>query len=176
MKLHLVDINPLVVRAWRRYFERFPEVDVQVSDILAVAFHCIVSPANSHGFMDGGIDLAYRNFFGAQIEETVQESILRRPDGSLPVGASIVVRTGHDSIPYMIVAPTMEMPEAVPPQNCSRAMRAILRAIDHTPEIDGDIFCPGLGTLIGRVDPEEAAREMADAYGEWIRTHTQSNS
>ena len=85
----------------------------------------------------------------------------------LPVGASLVVKTGHKSIPWMIVAPTMEMPEAVPASNAARAMGAILRMISqqHVPE--GNIYCPGLCTLTGRVEPEDAAREMAAAYADW---------
>lgn len=50
-----------------------------------MAEHCVVSPANSYGFMDGGIDAAYRSFFGLQIERTVQEAVARRPEGRLPV-------------------------------------------------------------------------------------------
>jgi len=56
MKLHLVDTNAELVGEWQRAFVAFPEVDVQHDDILSVAHHCIVSLANSHGFMDGGID------------------------------------------------------------------------------------------------------------------------
>lgn len=107
MKLHLVDLNLSLVEAWQNHFKPYPEVSIHHCDILSVAEHCIVSPANSHGFMDGGIDLHYRNFFGSQIERTVQSAIQRRPEGLLPVGAALVVGTGHDRIPYMIVAPTV---------------------------------------------------------------------
>lgn len=167
MDLHLVDINPSLVAEWRRCFEQFPEVTIHHAEIFSVAEHCIVSPANSHGFMDGGIDLAYRNFFGERIERTVQDAIQRRPEGILPVGASLAVPTGHEHIPYMIVAPTMEMPEAVPAHHCSRAMTAIFRTLDNHPEISGSVYCPGLATLTGRVEPDIAAEHMAKAYSEW---------
>jgi O-acetyl-ADP-ribose deacetylase (regulator of RNase III) len=167
MKLHLVDINGSLVQAWRAAFADFPEVDIQHGDILPVAHHCLVSPANSHGFMDGGIDDQYRQFFGAQIEQVVQRAILRRPEGLLPVGASLVVPTQHSRVPWLIVAPTMEMPEAVPAQHSGRALRAVLRLVDQHRELDADIFCPGLGTLTGRIPPELAAQEMAKAYSHW---------
>ena len=64
MQLHLVDINSAVVDAWRSAFREFPEVSVQCNDLLAVAENTIVSPANSLGYMDGGIDAAYLEFFG----------------------------------------------------------------------------------------------------------------
>src|ERR1041385_7657247 len=118
MRLHLVDRNQEIVMAWEKAFEQFPEVNVQHADILNVAEHCLVSPANSYGFMDGGIDAAYRVFFGAQIERTAQEAVMKRPEGHLPVGASLVVRTGNARIPFLIVAPTMVMPEEVESRNC----------------------------------------------------------
>ena len=167
MKLHLVDIYGALIQAWRTAFAEYPEVDIQHADILSVAHHCIVSPANSHGFMDGGIDHQYRRFFGNQIESTVQRAIVARPEGRLPVGASLLVPTRHPKIPWLIVAPTMEMPEAVPAHHCARALRAVLRLVDQHPQLDTDIFCPGLGTGIGRVSPEMAAHEMAGAYSEW---------
>ncbi len=169
MKLHLVDIDPKLVGYWRIEFASFPEVDVQCGDILSIAHHCVVSPANSHGFMDGGIDNQYRQFFGANIEHVVQQAILRRPEKLLPVGASLLVPTQHFRIPWLIVAPTMEMPEAVPAHHSGRAFRAVLRLVDQHQQLDSDIFCPGLGTWVGTVPPELAAREMANAYGAWAR-------
>ena len=167
MKLHLVAIDIQLFNAWKIHFKEFPEVEIIHADILSVANHCIVSPANSHGYMDGGIDDVYRQFFGLQIERTVQEAIQQRLDKILPVGASLVVKTGHEKIPWMIVAPTMEMPEAVPASNAARAMGAILRMVSQKQIPDGNIFCPGLCTLTGRVEPQEAAKEMAAAYRDW---------
>ena len=126
MNLHLVDFNGHLVNAWVEAFEQFPEVTIEQGDLLAVARHCIVSPANSYGFMDGGIDAAYRAFFGVQIERTVQDAVTRRPEGHLPVGASLVVRTSHKLVPYMIVAPTMTVPEQVESRNCYRDRRGCL--------------------------------------------------
>jgi O-acetyl-ADP-ribose deacetylase (regulator of RNase III) len=167
MRLHLVDCNEQVVEAWTRRFAPFPEVSIQLGDILTVAEHCLVSPANSYGFMDGGIDAAYRVFFGAQIERTVQDAVKRRPEGHLPVGASLVVRTGHANVPYMIVAPTMTVPEMVESRNCYRAMRAVLRIAGADAEVGRDVYCPGLGTGVGFVPPDHAAEMMAEAYRDW---------
>src|SRR5947208_510544 len=141
MNLHLVDFNGHVVNAWAEAFASFPEVTIQQGDLLAVAKHCVVSPANSYGFMDGGIDAAYRAFFGAQIERRVQEAVAQRPEGHLPVGASLVIRTGHQRVPFLIVAPTMTVPEQVMSSHCYRAMRAVLRVAIG--EVGGDVYCPG---------------------------------
>jgi len=167
MRLHLVDHNGHLVNAWTRAFEPFPDVSVQQGDLLEVAEHCVVSPANSYGFMDGGIDAAYLGFFGTRIQQVVQDAIARRPEGFLPVGGSLVVNTGHERIPFLVVAPTMAIPEQVESSHCYRAMRAILRIAQTTPEVARDIYCPGLATGIGAVPPTEAAAKMAEAYRDW---------
>ncbi|EYF00322.1 hypothetical protein [Chondromyces apiculatus] len=64
-----------------------------------------------------------------------------------------------------IVAPPMLMPEHVPATHACRALRAVLRVAAAHPEAVRDRFCPGLATLVGGVPPEDAAREMAQAYG-----------
>jgi O-acetyl-ADP-ribose deacetylase (regulator of RNase III) len=167
--LHFVDDDEDVVLALATAFAGVPGVQCSGGDILSVARNALVSPANSYGFMDGGIDAHYSQFFGPALQAAVQEAINRRPEGHLPVGASLVVRTGHPRIPFLIVAPTMHTPEEVPGLNCYRAMRAILRLVDAEPEITGEIFCPGLATGTGRVPPAEAAAEMLRAYRDWAR-------
>lgn len=167
MRLHFVDINPRVTDALRESFSAHPEIEVLCADLLSVAKHCIVSPANSFGFMDGGIDAAYLAFFGLPLQQKVQAAIARRPEGMLPVGASLVVKTGNERIPYLIVAPTMETPGEVPATHAGRALRAVLRLADAHPEITTDIYCPGLATFTGRADPQEAAQNMLEAYKHW---------
>ncbi len=86
----------------------------------------IVSPANSYRFMDGGIDDLYIKFFGLPLQTTLQKVIGKRSEGYLPVGCAEVINTNHRRIPYMIAAPTMVTPEAIPSQNCFYAMIAVL--------------------------------------------------
>jgi O-acetyl-ADP-ribose deacetylase (regulator of RNase III) len=167
MVLHLVDTNASLVAAWLEAFAGFPEVVIERADILSVAKHCLVSPANSMGFMDGGIDQQYLAFFGGAIQDRVQEAIARRPEGHLPVGASLTVTTGHPRVPYLIVAPTMPMPERVESDNAYRAMRAILRIVSAQPRLGNDVYCPGLATGTGMVPAKDAAEAMAEAYRDW---------
>jgi O-acetyl-ADP-ribose deacetylase (regulator of RNase III) len=165
--LRFIDTDPDVVRELARAFAGVTEVICSPGDILAVARNALVSPANSYGFMDGGIDAHYSQFFGPGLQAAVQEAINRRPEGYLPVGASLAVSTAHPRIPFLIVAPTMHTPEEVPAANCYRAMRAILRLVASEPWIAGEVFCPGLATGIGHVPPPEAAAEMFRAYRDW---------
>lgn len=166
MKLFLVDVEPDLVASWKREFISFPEVEIFCDDILAIAHNAIVSPANSYGFMDGGIDQLYLDYFGLQIQKLVQDAISHRREGYLPVGASVVVKTGNSKIPYLVVSPTMLMPEKIPAANCFFAMASSLRVASATPEIT-HLYCPGLGTGVGGVPFEVAAAEMANAYRKW---------
>jgi O-acetyl-ADP-ribose deacetylase (regulator of RNase III) len=169
MQLHLVDLDPAVVAAWRAAFAPFPQITIARADLLAIARNAVVSPANGYGFMDGGIDAAYVRFFGPALESAVRDRIAARPEGHLLVGASLIVDTHHPRIPYMIVAPTMLMPEPIPPLNCYRAMRAILRTAARDPNVARALYCPGLGTGVGLVPPKESAQQMAQAYADWHR-------
>ncbi len=166
MKLVLVDRDPELVDCWRREFAVFSEVAVIRGDILSVPQIAIVSPANGYGIMDGGIDLLYLQYFGMQVQERVLDAISGRAEGYLPVGASIVVKTSHPKIQYMVVSPTMLVPEPVPPANSFFAMSATLRAASRNPGIT-HLYSPGLGTGTGRILPDLAASEMANAYGKW---------
>lgn len=174
MKLHFVDINPDVTHALEDAFRNHPEVEIICGDILCHAVHCVVSPANSFGYMDGGIDAAYLAFFGLELQKRVQDAIHRRPEQMLPVGAALAVSTGNGRIPFMIVAPTMTMPEDVPASHAGRALRAVLRLIESEPCLAVDVYCPGLTTLVGQVSPAAAAASMVTAYEQWLATRPAS--
>lgn len=167
-RLVFADFQPLVAEALARAFAGFPDVATTCTDILSVAENAVVSPANSYGFMDGGIDQAYTDFFGPAVESAVQDAIARRPEGYLPVGASLTVATGHARIPYLVVAPTMMTPEMTESSASYRAMRAVLREVARLPEVARTLYCPGLATGVGAVPPHEAAEAMAEAYRDWL--------
>lgn len=156
--------------AWRRSFACHDEVSVILGDLLDVEAEAYVSPANSYGYMDGGIDADLSSRFPG-VERRVQAEI-DRLGGLLPVGQAIVVETGDPFVPYLISAPTMEVPQPVGnTSNAFRAMLALLRAAyafyaDNDGAI-GTIAVPGLCTGVGAMDPQEAARQMCDAYENW---------
>jgi len=166
MNLTLVDLEPELVSCWKEEFGSFPEVEILCDNIVAVAQNAIVSPANSYGFMDGGIDAIYLDYFGIEIQTRVLDAISRRREGYLPVGSSVVVRINDPKIQYLVVAPTMLMPERIPAANCFFALSAALHAASAIPGIT-HLYCPGLGTGVGGVPFEIAALEMANAYGKW---------
>lgn len=173
LEIILCDLQPEMVAAWERHFARFENVDVIEGDLTEAYADAYVSPANSFGYMDGGIDLALRERFAANdIERRVQERIATL-GGMLAVGQAIVVRTSDLEVPYLISAPTMEVPSHVGhTNNAYRAMRALLDAVESfnakSGSAIGSIAVPGLCSGIGGMEPENAASQMALAYEEWL--------
>jgi O-acetyl-ADP-ribose deacetylase (regulator of RNase III) len=174
MRLSFVDDNADVICALQATFREFPEIEALHGDIFTFARNCVVSPANSQGFMDGGFDRRITKFFSLEIETKVRDAIGRRPEGRLPVGSGTVVKTGHPVIPFLLVVPTMESPEAVEAVNVYRAMGAILRIASAYEEIGRAIFCPGLCTGVGAVAPPSSAEQMSRAYREWTKSSAKS--
>lgn len=176
LTLLLRDLNADVVSAWKTEFEATAEVEVSLGSILELKADAIVSPANSFGYMDGGVDLAYSRFFGFELQESLQALLNERYHGELPVGQAVVVETGHPGIPFLVSAPTMRVPSSIAKSiNVYLAFRATLVAIlehnqKHSKPI-ARVAVPGMGTGIGEVSPARAARHMRIAYDSILGRH-----
>jgi O-acetyl-ADP-ribose deacetylase (regulator of RNase III) len=129
-----------------------------------------VSPANSFGFMDGGIDLAYSRVMFPGVEPRVKEAIralgwttkLRRP--YLPIGRALVVpATGAASL---VVAPTMLLPQAVPEtRNAFHAMAGVLQCVWGLRGDDSaELVVPPLCCGYGRMRPADSAAQIVEAF------------
>ena len=171
--LVLRDINPEMVMAWLEHFSGEGPWSIGAGSILRDEGDAVFSPANSYGYMDGGIDLAYRTHFGPGIQTLLQRVINSRFGGVLPVGEAVIIPTQDARIPLMIAAPTMERPSDVrDTQNAYRAMRAgLLEVMEHNRFETGRnaptirrILIPGLCTGIGRMDPFVSAAQMRRAF------------
>lgn len=57
----------------------------------SAAYDALVSPANSYGLMDGGVDAAITAYFGEQLQRRVQESIISDWGGEQPVGSCMTI-------------------------------------------------------------------------------------
>lgn len=143
-------------------------------------FDALVSPGNSYGQMDGGIDRAITEEF-SQVQRRVWDMIAEDHHGYQPVGTAGVLGTGDDRCPYLVHAPTMRMPmRLVGPLevNVYDAMWAALLALDRfnssapTEPLVRSVAFPGLGTGYGGVAPARAAQLMAAAYRHWRASAT----
>ncbi|TQV71128.1 Appr-1-p processing protein [Aliikangiella marina] len=169
-KIYLIDANIELISAWKEAFLEWSEVEVFHGDFFSFPTDAMVSPANSFGYMDGGLDLAIRYELGEKIETIVQNMILDKHYGELPVGLAEIVETEHDDWPFLICAPTMRVPKNISNTlNAYLAFRAILTSVikhnlsSSSRKIDS-LVCPGLGTGVGSLPPKRCAQQMKMAY------------
>jgi len=128
----------------------------------------IVSPANSFGWMDGGIDELYIEKFGTQLEQRVQHEINSKYHGELIVGNAFVLPIQANEQPLhgfakMIVAPTMQTPQIIRNSlNVYLCFRAILIQADkHHIET---VVMPCLGTGCGEMTYKDMCMSMVEAW------------
>jgi O-acetyl-ADP-ribose deacetylase (regulator of RNase III) len=174
LRLILVDPHPGVCRSFERAFRGLSGVAVAQTYFEHLAeFDCVVSPANSFGLLDSGIDHSVSDFFGEALAQRVQERILDEFLGEQPVGTSLIVETGHPQHPYIAHTPTMRYPApAAETDSAYTAMWAALLAVRRhnrsSPRAIRLLACPDLGAAAGWMRSSETARQMAIAYRNFI--------
>ncbi len=149
MQITFIDINEDLVEAWKISFAGREDVRVLTGDLTRVECDAIVSPANSFGFMDGGVDYAISERLGWALEKRLQQKIRELPEGELLVGKAMILETRDGLIPYLISAPTMRIPTNFQIPNSINAI-------------------PGFCTGCGKMKPDIAAKQMFQAYKEII--------
>ena len=171
LRITLCDSYLPLVEAWQAYFPSLPDVSVTCDNIFTLEADALVSPANSFGRMDGGLDALIVEFLGEEVESEVQQTIRDRHDGELVVGLAEIIITNATQFPFLVVAPTMRVPQNVSRTvNAYLAFRAALRSVLAFNELHGDpiqtLLVPGLGTDNGFMPPLRAARQMRAAYNQ----------
>ena len=179
MKIVLAAVESDLADAWERHCGELPEVKVHRGSIFDLDVDAAVSPANSFGFMDGGIDRLYSHRFGWEVQDRLQELIRTRHHGELLVGTAEIVETGSPRIPYLIAAPTMRVPmvltDTINPYLAARAVLLLIRygvipsgllAGEPVSSVVTSVVFPGLGTGVGRVGPNTCAHQVRAAIEE----------
>lgn len=105
--------------------------------------------------------------------QRVQQHIITDYLGEQPVGTSFIISTGNEQHPWLAHTPTMRVPMGISRTDYVYvAMWAMLRAVGLHNQGEQQpikrVVCPGLGTGTGGVHPEEAARQMALAYKNYL--------
>src|SRR5687767_1602938 len=157
--LKIIFVNPGkdFCNAVKEFFDGLPNIEIVNGRFEKLKhYDCMVSPANSFGIMDGGVDLAIIQYFGMELMQRVQQRIVNEYLGEQPVGTSMIVETGHPDHPFLAHTPTMRVPMTIAhTDNVYLAMWALLRAVHHHNQNSerkiNAIACPGLGTGVGRV-------------------------
>ncbi|MER5423464.1 macro domain-containing protein [Streptosporangium roseum] len=170
LKVVLVDVNAKVVQAGRAAFADTPEVEIHKGSILTRHVDAWVSPTNSRGRMDGGVDAAIKRHLGAGIQLRVQRAIRDRFGGSLPVGSAVCVPSGATNPKFLISTPTMveSVQDVSETLNvalaCAAAFQAIHMQNEKEPGSIESVALVGMGAATGGVPPRVCANLMWTGY------------
>ncbi|MCX2732456.1 macro domain-containing protein [Saccharopolyspora sp. NFXS83] len=176
LRLVLCALDEPLTAAWRDVATDRDNLDVHQGSVLDLRVDAVVSPANSYGWMRGGVDALYSRAF-PNVEESVRSAVLAYHGGELPVGEALLVPTGAPSPAWLVSSPTMRTPGEVLPSDTVHpylAARAVLRLWTHgvlengmrVRDVVRTIALPGLGTGVGGVNPRLCAHQVAAAWDE----------
>lgn len=176
LRLVLCAIEDALADAWAAVADGRRDVQTHRGSTLDVPAEAVVSPANSYGWMRGGIDAVYAQTFPS-IEQHVRSAVLAYHGGELPVGQAVIVPTDAPAPAWLISAPTMRSPgeqlpaDTVHPYLAARAVFKLWRygrLEDDRPvrAVVSTIAMPGLGTGVGGVPASVCARQVMAAWDE----------
>jgi len=130
-----------------------PRIEIKQGSITTVQVDAIVNPANSFGYMGGGVAGVIKNVGGQIIED---EAISQAP---VQIGDAIMTSAGDLRCHKIIHAPTMHNPaEKTDAHKVFCAARAALELADK--QGFRSIAMPGMGAGVGGLDKLEAAKAI----------------
>jgi O-acetyl-ADP-ribose deacetylase (regulator of RNase III) len=134
-------------------------IEVRHGDLTNQAAEAICNPANSLMFMGGGAAGALKRAGGEEIE---REALKHAP---VPVGKAVATTAGNLQARWVVHAPTMERPAM---RTTGEKVYRATKAAFECAEAAGakSIVIPGMGTGVGMVSCENAARAMVKAIKE----------
>lgn len=137
------------------------QVEVWRGDITKLDVDAIVNPANSLLLMGGGVAGAIKRVGGEEIEK---EALKYAP---IPVGRAVATTAGKLKAKAVIHAPTMEKPAM---RTSVDKVRAAVKAALECAEEKGyvSVAFPGMGTGVGGVPVDDAAKVMIEVIKEFI--------
>ena len=135
---------------------RQPKIEVKQGSITTCEVEAIVNPANSFGYMGGGVAGVIKKVGGQVIED---EAIAQAP---VQVGEAVLTSAGDLICHKIIHAPTMHSPaEKTDAHKVFCATKAALELADK--EGFKSIAMPGMGTGVGGLNKLEAAKVIVKA-------------
>lgn len=118
-----------------------------------------VSPANSFGYMDGGIDRVFCDTIGWYLQSELQDKIKALTKfREVFIGECLTLETKDSVFRVMVSAPTMRLPGPTNQDNIFLATRAaVYESLNQGASL---LVIPGMGTGTGRVPYNVAAKAM----------------
>lgn len=200
----LLDLSPSVIEEWKSalsqhipdVIDKFSIVHSTLEDLASgphQQFDCIVSPANSYGFLDGGFDYFLAKALSPNDVPApttfVQAALYERWKGYAPPGSCTLIPIKGSSFEnnshgcaYIALCPTMRLPESVTwnREIVYNLMWSLLVALEqHNAAVDDlteigtgvriqKVLMTGLATGVGNVSGERCAQQMALAVKDFL--------
>jgi len=173
--ISFISLNKIWTEYMRLYFKD-EDVNIIYDNITSIDMKesIFVSPANSLGFMDGGIDRVLNEEVFQDCREQYQAKLLELPYRTalgrpyLPVGSAIIVIRDLEQS-GIIFAPTMFKPSDV--SQTRNAYHSFFASLYLMKKYNGKYkklivtsHCCGYGMM----DEEESARQMYDAWRDYM--------
>lgn len=135
------------------------DIVIKHGSILHEECDAIVNPANSSGYMGGGVAEVIKKVGGQEIED---EAISQAP---INIGKAIATDAGVLKCRHVIHAPTMERPAERTDE--TKVCHALQAALELAEELNvHSLAIPGMGTGVGGLEKQEAARIMIQVIKE----------
>lgn len=169
MRLILCDLNPSMRTEWCKTFGGVEAVEIYHGSIFDRGADAIVSPANSFGFMDGGIDQLFLNHYGNEVQDILQRRIRGRPYPELLVGeAELVALPAGKHVQWMISAPTMRTPRWIVDPDAVRLSTRAAFLLAKKVQFKS-ILMTGMGAGSGAVPANVVAEQMRKGFDDVFR-------
>jgi O-acetyl-ADP-ribose deacetylase (regulator of RNase III) len=131
-----------------------------------------VSPANSFGELQGGVDMVYYRCFGRdRIQSLVYDTIMKLYSGEILVGDCCPIdlhKIDITTVNYLLLCPTMTIPlDTSHTRNAYFFTRALIKgtkAISKYLQRDISVLCPMPCTGVGMMDIKQAADQVSCAF------------
>jgi O-acetyl-ADP-ribose deacetylase (regulator of RNase III) len=172
--LHFISLNQDWINEMKSLTAGNLNITYSVKNIIEIDPNnkIFVSPANSLGFMDGGIDYALSRILFPGIEPIVKEKIASlgvltaggRP--YLPIGSATYV-SFDEKESGLIIAPTMFLPQNVSTtRNAYHSFYAALCLWEHL-GLKKDLVVTSHCCGVGCMSAQESAIQMMNALSDW---------
>lgn len=173
-KITLFGDDPDIMASFKEVFARdieagiFEVLDSRLEDL---SYHDIyVTAGNSYAVMTGGIDYVFRDMFGFNLQDSIQDMLImgdKFPEHFIPVGDIVIVDLGEDCTlaKKLYYVPTMIVPRLAKPFDIIHCMtNVIFEFLRASEERDVTIAIPALGAGVGKLTGPQAAVAMHIGY------------
>ena len=131
LRLVLHTDDELLSEAWAKEFADYTaDVEIVTGALEDIpACDCLVAEGNSFGIMESEADTEILLQF-PEVQQNLHDVIVSAYHGEVPVGQSVVVPTGDESVRFLVYTPSMRFPRNIPAELVYDCTRSALLAIE----------------------------------------------